>query len=931
MTTKKSDANSLEELIKPLRQQVMDMNKHYEDSRTTAKDIMAQINDLANAVKTGGISANEIRQSVESSLEKFGSQKGKINDKVNEASYLVDQALENSDKTVLNFEKQTRGIEYLRQQMEAVQKDTQVFENELQHRYQRVLEQGEKLKAIPSDSIFPKPDFQGTKAKVTETLGGRFDYEGLMSDMDGIRTEKNRLILQFRQSAVVYPKYTPPKVSAPESRGPIVRKQRTIPQYNSDGRRSSGRSGGSKGKGQAQFPLDNKKKTISTKPKNLINLPSTAIECPPEEKTKPAIKSSDPPKKPTVTVDDLLANPIPVSRPVPVAASPSPAPISQRQPGSEIFDTTREASRPIEGPSVPSSKETPRGPSQIEVSKPEEKKTIKPDNLLTPQFKIPSSSVQTQEPPVPNLDAKAVDILTDFVLANQLGTLKAPPIPVELRSSPSKWLGMGDLNDLIREGINVDSDLIEKLGREVLAEGIRGIKGDLDFDKAHGKSDKAPIQEEIEEEDEYGDEDFDEYSSEAPSEKPDVLSDKVPEPAKPVQPSTFETKKSEFVPGTAIPAATPAQNISVEPAQLPGAIPQAGTMQGIEPQAMHQQPGDMNALLSPRILGQMSAAAIHTYVSSLIASGHMASGAAPPAPQTPIVAMPQPQAPSATTMPSNEPVVTSGRSVESERSARQQGRLDQSEQSIHQSQTREESKSARSLPPELADFFATPAGRDLYAMIQQEHGQVDPQKIMEKFAQKVVKSPRNSIPFLNVGYKPETEVREGPSRTPEDHVFGRVPTQPKPRFDLSFEAAKIASENNQVRHEINIIPHKISHIDIPSSVSALSESDSDLRSQLSIGSEIFSTEHPDFLGGFVDYVRKAQGMEEGQIIPSGGLSDGEIRFSQSSVSSGEVSNVSGDQPLDIRPKLNISTADLMSEDDCASSVGEFDPYSIFKV
>jgi len=68
----------------------MDMNKHYEDSRTTAKDIMAQINDLANAVKTGGISANEIRQSVESSLEKFGSQKGKINDKVNEASYLVD-------------------------------------------------------------------------------------------------------------------------------------------------------------------------------------------------------------------------------------------------------------------------------------------------------------------------------------------------------------------------------------------------------------------------------------------------------------------------------------------------------------------------------------------------------------------------------------------------------------------------------------------------------------------------------------------------------------------------------------------------------------------------------------------------------------------------------------------------------------------------
>ena len=202
---------------------------------------------------------------------------------------------------------------------------------------------------------------------------------------------------------------------------------------------------------------------------------------------------------------------------------------------------------------------------------------------------------------------------------------------------------------------------------------------------------------------------------------------------------------------------------------------------------------------------------------------------------------------------------------------------------------------------------------------------------MEKFANKVVKSPRSSIPFLNVGYKPETEVREGASRTPEDHVFGRAPREQKPRFDLSFEAAKIAAENNQMRHEIAMVPHKIQHFNIPSSVSALSESDSELHSQLSIGSEIFSTEHPDFLGGFVDYVRKAQGMEEGQIIPSGGLSEGEIRFSQSSVSSGEVSADRGDQPLGIRPKLNISTADLMSEDDCASSVGEFDPYSIFKV
>ena len=90
MNTKQSDKYALEELIRPLKQQVLDMNKHYEDSRTTAKDIMAQINDLANAVKNGGSSANQIRESVEQSLDKFGTHKTKIHDKVNEASYLVD-------------------------------------------------------------------------------------------------------------------------------------------------------------------------------------------------------------------------------------------------------------------------------------------------------------------------------------------------------------------------------------------------------------------------------------------------------------------------------------------------------------------------------------------------------------------------------------------------------------------------------------------------------------------------------------------------------------------------------------------------------------------------------------------------------------------------------------------------------------------------
>jgi hypothetical protein len=57
---------------------------------------------------------------------------------------------------------------------------------------------------------------------------------------------------------------------------------------------------------------------------------------------------------------------------------------------------------------------------------------------------------------------------------------------MDLRSSTSKWLGEDEINELIKLGINLDTDTIEKIGREVLSEGIHAIKSEMEYEASVG-------------------------------------------------------------------------------------------------------------------------------------------------------------------------------------------------------------------------------------------------------------------------------------------------------------------------------------------------------------------------------------------------------------------------------------------------------------
>ena len=102
----------------------------------------------------------------------------------------------------------------------------------------------------------------------------------------------------------------------------------------------------------------------------------------------------------------------------------------------------------------------------------------------------------------------------------------------------------------------------------------------------------------------------------------------------------------------------------------------------------------------------------------------------------------------------------------------------------------------------------------------------------------------------------------------------------------------------------------------------------------SIGSEIFNVENPEFMGGFMEFIRKARELEEGQIPGNSDLSEGEVRMDYEGLSSGEI-------PTEIMNPLNftvekqervrVSNSGLMSDEGYEPSEGEFDPNMIFKV
>ena len=142
----------------------------------------------------------------------------------------------------------------------------------------------------------------------------------------------------------------------------------------------------------------------------------------------------------------------------------------------------------------------------------------------------------------------------------------------------------------------------------------------------------------------------------------------------------------------------------------------------------------------------------------------------------------------------------------------------------------------------------------------------------------------------------------------------------RPTMDIDEEHQRILRENATVHKPVAlpVFQPMESLLDSPGAAAFL-VSDSEV-SFLSSNedSEMLST-NKEFLGGFIDYVKKARDME------SWNGSEGELRGSElDGLSSGEL-------PRDAWRNVRVSTTNLLREEATPESEGEFDPAQIFNV
>jgi hypothetical protein len=834
----------LAELLAPLNKQIIEVKSYYEETKNTAKDIVVQVNDLKKAIN-GNKSSVHLQKNVEDGMKQFAQKKAMFEHKVKEAESMVSDVINDAEEKI-NFGGCKQGIDYLRQQIEAVHKDAEKIEIELQNRFQRIVQQVQKIKSVP-EVVFAQ-DSKSSDERITILLGGTMNYEEILSEVESITTYKNQLIQEYKKNTPVYPKLPKPVITQVIEKKPQKKPVVIHP-----------------------IPSNIVKKTFKTKPTTLQNILTQPKQIKPKvEKPKSLLEKEEN----LLNIEQIIEKPV-------IKYKPEVVQEKINVPGSESFKEAEASPRSevsykhvIEKPGT-----VPRAPSPEPFqTKPGVTKGEQTAKKLTFTEIYPSlKNIETQEPPQATLEQRTIDAVTGYILSSIIKPEKKAPEKI-IEPQPNKWLGVEELSELTRLGIYIDPITIDRIGREVLTQNINRIKYESKETITTNKNSlliddtgkefitKSPIsipkKPELiidEPEDKY-ESDFEENSSEKKDQEKETLFDKI-SPKTPPQmyekrfdqnslPQTYE-KRFDPVMRSSNNVDRPEENI--------------------------------NSLLDPRMFGMMSASSIQQYVTALIESGHLSKPqdtpsffTRSPTPGTQTITTPQYKPTSDTTM------------LESK------------------------------VPEEFKDFVSTKIGSQILKNIK-ENPAVHPQKVIESWVLKQISNPSHM-------QTPQTE--EG--------IFGKPQNRGAKLFDLESEEKKLFEENSTVRHVIKIPVlelHKNSEsldsakIITDSEVSGLSQSGS-------IGSEIFNIENPEFMSGFMEFVRKARELEEGQLPGNSDLSEGEVRLDYEGLSSGEIPKEPMN-PLSFNieksDRLKFSTSGLLSDEGYELSEGEFDPHTIFKV
>lgn len=878
------------EMMAPLNRQILDVKTYYEETKTLARDIGMQVTQMKENLERGGYSDN-LRKSVQQNMMKLSTTRNQFTHKIKEAEELVDEVIENTkDKGTLD--NCTQGILYLKQQIEAVRTDTATVENELQNRFKRIMEQCVKVKNLPRDVLYPGSDIKGATERVNSYLGGEFDYFEVIEEVDEIRRRRIHLEREWRINTPSYPK--------------VPKLQEIAYKKELDSYKTVRTSEYKKNAEMQPVYSEIQKKTLTKKPESLYQVVSKPLP-PPLPQPKKLKKKLKPHKK---SKHILSSKPIETSPSPEEEFQPKPVPLplpKQSIPTQTSLPVTPSS---LQAESVPMPSPTEPLPFQTKPGYTKGSQTyLKPEDLISKEY-LPRT-VETQEPPIATIEQKTVDLVTDYVLAKMLGSDKY--IDIEYKGGAARWLGVEEISGLIREGIFVDQDTIDKLGREVLADGIAGLKKRplvsnvqlIDLSPLPKIEEKKPepvkkesFEEEYEEdfEDEEGeDKHMDSYTSES-RDHIQITTDRnqstkfdLPKPSKFDNPPDFSRS----------------QIIQDQPTAADSVLPL----------------NELSSLLNPRMLGMMSAAAVQHYVSALIEAGHIG--------RTPIA---DNRTPTPNTFFNNTMLQTPRNITPFNKS------------DTKQPQPAEKSEPEPAMPEEFNKFFGSGIGGRLLDIIKSD-SDANPQQILEKFASNYLAPSKKGTQFLKVSYPPEYEInKQAPI---EEAIFSPSPTanfKPRYGFDLDAEENKLQREQVHPRRCIDIPLFKpdefVPSISIPVA-SPLSMTDSDMlysSGSSSIGSEIFSIENPEFIGGFMDFIRKTRFMDDGQIN-NPDLSEGEVGMRDADTySTGEITRdvINSTGPvLSLRNSTNhdrLSFGDLLSVDEeYEKSQGEFDPATIFSL
>lgn len=819
----------LAELLAPLNKQIIEVKNFYEETKNTAKEIVSQVNDLKKTISDHKPSKG-LQKSVDEGMATFARKKAIFDSKVKQAESMVSEVAADAEDH-LNLGGCKQGIDYLRQQIEIVSNDTEKMEIELLNRYQRMMQQVQKVKTLPSSEVFVK-DLKSTEERVRGLFGESIDYDEILSEVEKLNNYKNAILQEYRKGTLVYPK--PVKSTAPVV---VEKKVQKKPVQ------------------MHPMPSGNVKKTFKTKPNALQNIPTQPKQFASKPKVEKPLSMIAKPLSIEEKAQKSSVNTTPREKP------PTPTLLVKKDqivtPRSEEIQTP--PIEKIEMPLGPMPRAASPSPFQTKPGVTKGEQTSK--TLTFPDIYPGLKNIETQEPPRPSIEQRTVDAVTEFVLTQLINPQKSSKSREITEIHSSKWLGVEELSELTRLGIYADPITIDRLGKEILSQGIKELKQKSPA-KAPPKSvslvrelKKPEI--ELEETEEKYDSDFEASSSEKieeKSERPEGLFDKI----SPKTPPHMYEKRFE-----------PTEHTSAT-------------------RVISHTEENFQSLFDPRLLGMMSAASIQHYISALIEAGHLPKPqdtpsffTRSPSPGTQHLATPQYRPISDTTI--LEPKV----------------------------------------PEEVKEFMSSQIGSQILNTIK-TNPNMSPQQVMENWA--------NKQGFTSK-YPPQQEV---PHAKTDSGIFGK-PSHGAKIFNLAVEEKKLHEESSIIRKTITIplleIHKKQDSSDsyrliTDSEVSALSNSGS-------IGSEIFNIENPEFMGGFMEFVRKARELEEGQVPGNSDLSEGEVRMDYEGLSSGEI-------PREVMVPLNfaveknqnrvkIPTRGLLSDDVNELSEGEFDPNAIFKV